>query len=235
VNTALLISALLMGLTGSVHCVAMCGGSSAAVVGACGGARASHTWLGFHLGRLVGYAAAGALAASSVMLLAQLGSWSPALRPLWTLAHMAGLLLGLYLLWQGRQPPWLEQWGRGQSRSSQSLPPGWQRIQGPTRAAAVGSLWFAWPCGLLQSALMVAALANGPVAGAMVMAVFATASSAALVLGPALWLRWSGQGAAQQQRWLSLVVRASGAALAAASIWALGHDLWVRVLDYCLS
>lgn len=224
-----------MGLTGSVHCVAMCGGISAAAVGACGGTHPRHSLLGFHLGRLLGYATAGAVAASSVMLLAHLGAWSPALRPLWTLAHMAGLLLGLYLLWRGRQPAWMEQWGRSQPRSSQVLPPGWHRVSGPVRATAVGSLWFAWPCGLLQSALLVAALANGPVGGAAVMAVFALSSSAALVLGPALWLRWSGQGAAQQQRWLTLVVRASGAALAGASIFALGHGIWMQVLDYCLN
>lgn len=231
----MLLSALLMGLTGSVHCVAMCGGTSAAAVGACGGARPQQALIGFHLGRLLGYAAAGALAASSVMLLAQLGAWTPALRPLWTLAHMAGLLLGLYLLWHGHQPAWMEAWGRGKPRSDAMLAGGWQRVSGPMRATAVGSLWFAWPCGLLQSALLVAALANGPVGGAAVMAVFALSSSAALLLGPALWLRWSGQGAAQQQRWLTRVVRASGLALAGASIWALGHGIWMQALAYCLS
>ncbi len=231
----MLLSALLMGLTGSVHCVAMCGGTSAAVVGACAGGRPQTTLLGFHLGRLVGYATAGAVAASSVMVLAQLGSWSPALRPLWTLAHMAGLLLGLYLLWHGQQPAWMERWGRGGARSSEVLPGGWQRVNGPVRATAVGSLWFAWPCGLLQSALLVAALANGPAGGAAVMAVFALSSSAALIVGPAVWLRWSGQGAVAQQRWLKGLVRASGAALAGASIFALGHGIWMQVLAYCLS
>ena len=43
-------------------------------------------------------AVAGGLVASSVAVLAQLGQWSPALRPLWTLAHLAALVLGLWLL-----------------------------------------------------------------------------------------------------------------------------------------
>ena len=47
--------------------------------------------------------------------------------------------------------------------------------------------------GLRQSALLVAALASGPVQGAAVMAVFATASALSLWLRPTLWwrLRWS--------------------------------------------
>ena len=92
-NYALIFSALMMGLAGTVHCVAMCGASSAAAVSACGAGRS--VWTGFHLGRVLGYAAAGALAASSVSALAELGRLSPALRPLWGLAHMAALVLGI--------------------------------------------------------------------------------------------------------------------------------------------
>lgn len=229
-----------MGLAGSVHCVAMCGAASAAAVRACGGRGASSgAWLGFHLGRLAGYAAAGAVAAASVELLARLGSWSPALRPLWVLAHMAGLGLGLWLLWKGRQPIWLDRLGR----EDQTLVAGpaeqgaWQRMRGPVRSAASGSLWFAWPCGLLQSALLVAALANGPAGGAAVMAVFALGSAPALGLAPWLLQRWHQRapGHQAQARLTVLVVRLSGAALAAASLWALGHDLFSRFVAWCLS
>jgi sulfite exporter TauE/SafE len=233
VNFALLLSALLMGLAGSVHCVAMCSGPSAAAVAACGSGRPAGAWAGFHLGRLLGYTVAGAVVASSVSALAWLGAWTPALRPLWTLAHLAALALGLWLLWQGRQPEWLESLGRQTPRASGQG--GWQRMNGPTRATAVGAVWWAWPCGLLQSALMVAALANGPWGGAAVMAVFALASSIALGLAPALWLRLGGRGRQLDARIVSLAVRVSGAALAGASAWALGHGLWVKLIDYCLS
>lgn len=229
-----------MGLAGSVHCVAMCGGASAAAVRMCGGPRPAWTWAGFHLGRLLGYAAAGAVGAASVGLLARLGAWSPALRPLWVMAHMAALALGLWLLWQGRQPGWLDRLGREGHRQAgaaapSSVPSGWQRMVGPGRAAAAGTLWFAWPCGLLQSALMVAALANSPAQGALVMAVFAMASSLALAATPVLWVRWLGQGT-QREGWLTrAVIRLSGAALAAASAWALGHDLFVRFAAWCVA
>lgn len=219
-----------MGLAGSVHCVAMCGAPSAGLVRACGGARPGASQAMFLLGRLLGYGVAGMLAASSVAVLARLGQWSPALRPLWTLAHMAALALGLWLLWQGRQPAWMERLGRGSDRPS-TAPSEWQRISGPVRATGVGLVWFAWPCGLLQSALMVAALANSPLGGAAVMVSFAVASSPALALAPALWLKWVS-GGVRMTMW---VTRLSGAALAAAAAWALGHDLWVRIAAYCFS
>ena len=232
-NYALIFSALMMGLAGTVHCVAMCGASSAAAVGACGGGRSA--WGGFHLGRLLGYAAAGAVAASSVSALGELGQLSPALRPLWGLAHMAALALGIWLLLTGRQPAWLDRLGRGGQRST-TLSGGWQRVQGPGKALGAGGLWVAWPCGLLQSALVVAALANGPWGGAAVMAVFALASSLALGAVPALLLRWMGrENSAAQAGVMTWVIRLSGAALAVASAWALGHDLWMRVAAYCIS
>jgi uncharacterized protein len=197
------------------------------------------SWLGFHLGRLAGYAAAGAVAAASVDVLARLGAWSPALRPLWVLAHMAGLGLGLWLLWKGRQPIWLDRLGREDHHAATAESAGgtWQRVRGPVRSAATGSLWFAWPCGLLQSALLVAALANGPAGGAAVMAVFALGSAPALGLAPWLFRRWTDRQVRHrtQEKFTVLVVRLSGAALAAASLWALGHDVFSRFMAWCVS
>lgn len=224
-----------MGLAGSVHCVAMCGAPSAAVVRSCASARPLGSQLGFLVGRLLGYALAGGLVASSVAVLAQLGQWSPALRPLWTLAHLAALVLGLWLLWQGRQPAWMDNLGRDGARPVSAGPGTWQRMRGPVRSFGIGSLWVAWPCGLLQSALMVASLANSPASGALVMAGFALASSPALGLAPALWLKLISGDSGRGARITMWVTRLSGAALAAAAAWALGHDLWVRIAAYCFS
>ncbi|MDZ7812806.1 MAG: sulfite exporter TauE/SafE family protein [Ideonella sp.] len=225
-----------MGLAGSLHCIVMCGPASTAAVQACGAGRAS-AWGGFHLGRLLGYAAAGAVAAGSVALLAQLSQWSPALRPLWTLAHMAGLGLGLWLLWRGEQPTWLDRLGRTTPNRSQGVASSWRPIAGPMKSAAAGFAWFAWPCGLLHSALLIAALANGPLGGGAVMAAFALGSSPALGLGPHLWRKMAAQGSSsvggvQLQRGLT---RFAGALLAASSVWALGHGLWAQVWAFCVS
>ena len=225
---ALFIGALMLGLAGAPHCALMCGAACTAIVQRGGGG----TQAAFQLARLAGYALAGAAVASSVGLLSSLGQWSPALRPLWTGAHAAALGLGLWLLWQGRQPAWLERRGAQRAGAAPDAS-GWQRMQGPARAAAAGSLWLAWPCGLLQSALVVAALANTPAGGAAVMAGFALTSGLGLVAGPALWRHFGGAAlGAGAARWAT---RGAGALLAAASGWALAHGLWQQWLIYCAS
>jgi len=225
-DSALVLSATLLGLAGAPHCAAMCGAACTAITRRAPGSAATAT---FHVARAAGYAAAGAVAAASVGALSLLGQWSPALRPLWTLVQLAALALGLWLLATGRQPAWLEGLGRGAGREA-AVPGGWQRLRGPAESALAGSLWFAWPCGLLQSALLVAALANHPLGGAAAMGAFALASSVGLVAAPWLWLRLSGSAAAGSAAW---AVRAAGGLLAATSGWALGHGLWQQVLAYC--
>jgi uncharacterized protein len=222
---ALVFSALMLGLAGAPHCTAMCGAACAA---ATRGGRPA-VWP-FHLSRVAGYAAAGALAAAGVGALSVLGQLSPALRPLWTLAHAAALALGLWLLWHGRQPAWLQRLGRA-PRLAVPDAQGWQRMQVPLHASAAGAAWVAWPCGLLQSALVVAALANTAVGGAVVMAVFAIATSAGLAAAPWLWQRLGTAGGSAAG--VVLATRAAGALLAAASAWALGRDVVPQVIAYC--
>jgi sulfite exporter TauE/SafE len=227
VDFALVVSALMLGLAGAPHCIAMCGAACTALLPP--GQRAA-LW-SFHFARVAGYAAGGALVASGVNLLSAVGELSPALRPLWTLAHAAALGLGLWLLYKGRQPAWLENIGRSaQRRAPQADANGWQRMAGPVRAATAGSLWVAWPCGLLQSALVVAALANTAAAGAAVMGAFAVASGAGLVLGPMLWFKLGVSQSSSAAVWAT---RAAGALLAVASGWALGHGLWMQWQAYC--
>lgn len=228
---ALILSAALMGLAGAPHCMAMCGGISAGVVQRCSaGGNPNQATLAFHLGRLLSYAVGGAVAASSVALLRSLGDSASVFRPLWVLLHLAALGFGLWLLWTGRQPEWMQ--GKGRALPPEMAAQGWQKLQGPLKAGATGSLWVAWPCGLLQSALIVATLAGSAVSGAAVMAAFAIASSLGLLLGPSLWLRLAGPGAASLTAG-AWAVRLAGAGLAGASAWALGHGLWQRVAAIC--
>jgi uncharacterized protein len=151
-------------------------------------------------------------------------------RPAWTLLHAAAFVLGLWMLWHGRQPAWLAALGAGGPQTGrQVVVHGPQR--GLLRAGAAGALWVAWPCGLLQSALVLAALANGPAGGALVMAGFGAVTAAGLQLGPALW-RLAG-GASVAVGWRTAGVRLAGAALAAASGWALTSGLWAPLWAYC--
>jgi len=233
VDLALLLSAALLGLAGIPHCAAMCG---AACVAAGGGASAGST-VAFQTGRLLSYCAAGAVAAASVTTLGQLGQWTPALKPLWIMVHLAAFGLGAWLLWRGAQPRWVSELAllsRVRGAPAGAQPIRWSPATQGARAGIAGLAWVAWPCGLLQSALVVAALGNHAVTGAAAMAGFALASSPGLLAGP--WLlrsaaRFGGDGETAQ-RWLT---RSAGALLVLSSGWALGHGLWERFAAWCFA
>ena len=232
---ALMLSAVLLGLSGAPHCAAMCGPTCAALLGRSpSGAVPGSNTLAFHGARVAGYAVAGALVAGGAAVLTASSAAAPVLRPLWTLLHIAALALGLYLLLTGRQPAWMTRIGRARPATTPALS-GWQPLRGPThgpaRAAMAGSAWVAWPCGLLQSALVVAALANTSQGGAAVMAGFALASAAGLQLTPWLAARLASRGDAG--RFAKATVHLAGAALVAGSAWAFGGDIWGKIVAYC--
>jgi len=221
-DSALVVAALLMGLAGGPHCAAMCGAACSAVAGQ--GGPLSPRMLALHAGRIAGYAAGGALAATSVATLAGFAAAAPMLRPLWGMVHVAAIVLGLWLLRTGRAPGWLSVPSPQLARLAASQPVRIFRIlPAPARAGLVGACWTAMPCGLLQSALLVAALASGALPGAAVMAGFALASTLGLWLAQGLWsgLRRADDG----RRFAALSVRCAGALLAASSGFALWHGL----------
>jgi sulfite exporter TauE/SafE len=218
VSTGLLAAAALAGLAGSPHCVAMCGAPCAAI-----GGHDTRRALLFQAGRLTGYATLGAIAAASAGALQWAAAHAVLLKPLWGMFHVAVIALGLSLVWLGAQPACVE-------RASQRV---WQGLRLRTLPVdrahwpfAAGVLWAALPCGLLYSALMLAALADTPLHGAAVMAVFALASGAGLQLGVSQWKRLRRASG----RW---GVRMAGLALAAASTWGLAHGVWDSVAQWC--
>ena len=109
-NTALIASAFMLGLAGSGHCVAMCGGASGWVLRMVSPQAGSLAR--FHLGRVAGYALMGLLAALAGHELQRAAGWSGALRPLWTMANAAAFVLGASLLITGRQPAVLDRFGQ---------------------------------------------------------------------------------------------------------------------------
>lgn len=229
-SSTLLATALLMGLAGGPHCVAMCGAACASIGSAKPG-QVTDTrtlWL-FQLGRLAGYAALGALAAASMQGLGWLSVQSAALRPVWSLLHVAAALLGLMLLVQGRQPLWLELGARRVWTRIRGYFKDSGRMAGVSAPLALGTAWALLPCGLLYSALLVAALSADAAQGAGVMALFALGSGLSLMAGPWLWLRLRGPGSGQ---W---AVRLAGAALLASSAWALWMGLVHDAAPWCVS
>lgn len=222
----LALTALLLGLAGAPHCVAMCGAACLAV----SGGRAIDWPL--HVGRVAGYALAGAVVAGTVGALASLGQTVAPLRPLWTLLNAAALGLGLWLLTTGTQPRWMSEVLRP-ATPAQPVARGWVSMRGPVRSGMSGLAWVAMPCGLLHSALVIAALGNSAWSGALTMASFAAGTSVGLVLGPLAWLRIGGQGAGVPWRQPGVAVRVAGLMLAGACAWSLGHGLWRPMIEAC--
>lgn len=207
----LALTALAMGAAGSPHCVAMCGAATTGI------GRTPSRLLAFQVGRVAGYAILGAMVASSVQLLQWGATQATVLKPFWAMFHVAVIVFGLSLVWLGRQPAWLDRWSHRV----------WQAVRGRTLGldtlhwpAVAGLLWALLPCGLLYSALVVAALASNAWQGAAVMAAFAIGSAVSLQIAPTLWRRCGGPASG------AWAVRLAGVAVAAASVWALSHGLW---------
>jgi sulfite exporter TauE/SafE len=234
-QAALAGTALVMGLAGGPHCVAMCGAACAGVIrivrAPVGGvaaldlpARPLPATALFHLGRVAGYAAAGAAAAATMHGLVLASGQVAALRPAWMLLHVFVLAWGLVLAASGRQPQWAHGVGRWASARLQPM------TRSPFGVLAAGALWVAMPCGLLYSALMLAVLGNGVVDGAVVMALFASGSAVSLLLAPWLWRHLRAGAGVLSQRWGT---RLAGAMLAAVALQALWMDLAHQIEIWC--
>lgn len=236
-----------MGLVGGPHCLAMCAAPCSAVVGAVDGSakdaapatpaaqplqwqpknqrnRSGLRLLAYHSGRLLGYASAGAVAALAMQSLAWMTQQTMALRPAWTLLHVAVLAWGLMMMLQARQPAWVENAGRVV----------WARVRpvvaAPGGVFATGFLWALMPCGLLYSALLVAALSGGAMQGALTMALFGIGSGLWLAAGPWLWLRLRARLNTARASWGTRIAGFLLCGVAGAALW---MDLVYRPSLWC--
>lgn len=216
-----LLTALTMGLLGGPHCIAMCSAACAGVARAsCGvsdptARRLNVALLQFQLGRVLGYAILGAIAAGSVQAIGWLGANTIIVRPLWMSLHVVAALLGLSLLVFGRQPYWVD--GLAQRV--------WRRVRkrmngvGSGAPWLVGAAWALMPCGLLYAALMLAALQSQAWQGGLTMAIFAMGSGVSMTFGAWWLLRMNIRPTGP------VAMRAAGAALLGLSVWAIHMGL----------
>jgi sulfite exporter TauE/SafE len=231
-NTSLLATAGVMGLVGGPHCLAMCG---AACVGVSHWSphRVLSPLLLFQLGRLIGYALLGAVVAGSMQALGWMTVHSTALRPVWSMVHIAALVIGLMLMIRAEQPVWLSNAASGvwhklsSPRQRQSL------HQHPLGPLLLGLVWAFLPCGLLYSALLVAMLSASPLEGAAVMSSFAVGGALMLICAPWLWgrlARWQ----MSSEKLSHVGVRLAGLGLAASSAWGLWMGLVEQQAPWCV-
>ena len=220
---SLALTALAMGLAGGPHCIAMCGAACAGM-GQAAAPRSGRAIALFQAGRLVGYSALGALAAATMQGLGWLTVQSAALRPVWTMVHVAAVLMGLALVVLAQQPVWLE---TGARRI-------WSKVRSATQSMGMaaplglGVAWALLPCGLLYMAVTNAALSGGVASGAASMALFAVGSGVSLWAGPWLLLK---VGALGNGSW---GMRLAGLALMLTSAWGLWMGLMHDQAPWCV-
>jgi hypothetical protein len=191
----LLPAALLAGLFGSSHCIGMCG----AMVVLFEGQRAAHgAWTHrvlYNMGRLAFYMLLGAVAGSGGALLAEIAGLDLGLTLLRILAGLLVVALGLNLAFGWQTLAVLERAGAGLWTRLKPLTRHVLPVATPGRAIAAGLLWGALPCGLVYSAVAIAATGGDAVTGAAVMFAFWIGTMPALLLAGAsagrlaLWRR----------------------------------------------
>ena len=167
-------AAFLLGLAGSGHCLAMCGGVTAALGLAtardASGRPRPALLLGCQIGRIVSYSLAGLLFAGAlggVVAFLDVDSVRKALRALAALALLFAALVAFGYLGNSGSRFGHALWRQLAPLGSRFLP-----INSLPRACAFGMLWGWMPCGFVYSVLLVATLQQSAVRGAMTMAVF---------------------------------------------------------------
>lgn len=173
------LTAFLLGLFGSIHCMGMCGG----IVGALSlNTQHKHPMslhLGYHLGRISTYGIIGALAGL-------LGLWLSTSHDLvgMILRSLSGvilILMGLYVLGSTQSLLWLEKggaklWKHVQPLSKHVLP-----VRSVKHAIGLGLIWGLLPCGLVYSTLSWALVSADPLHSATLMMAFGLGNMPALL------------------------------------------------------
>lgn len=213
---SLLWTAFFMGLVGGPHCLAMCAAPCAALTARSSKRDNAIAMLVFHTGRLFGYGLLGAVAALAMEQIAWFSDRSSWLHPVWVCMHLAILFWGGLMLFQGQQPHWLEKAGRTVWQIVQPV------VKRPGGAFITGVAWVLLPCGLLYSAVLVAALSGGAAAGATSMVAFGIGSGLWLWLAPYAWRWLQGSVGRWRAQWGT---RAAGLMLVLVAISALWMDL----------
>ena len=211
-------AALLAGAFGSAHCLGMCGGLAglfAVRLELASLGRRLHLAVLYNVGRLVGYALLGFLVAGIGRTFAGV---IPALAgPMRLAGGLLIVLIGLQLAFAWRPLTVLERGGARVWRQIAPVARGLLPITSAAKALALGVLWGFLPCGLVYSALLVAASSGEALNGAGVMTAFGLGTLPAMLL--------TGLGAAQLQTFMTKTRTRRGAGLLVVTMGLI--TLWI--------
>jgi len=219
--TGSLLTALLVGLLGGVHCVGMCGGIVATLTAGLPReqrqrlSRQLPFQLAYNAGRIASYTFAGAVMGALGAVALQLVPLHLAQRLLYLIAAGFMLALGLYLggWWQGMTR--IERLGERLWRRIEPLGRRFLPVRHWWQALAVGLVWGWLPCGLVYSVLIWSAGSGGPLQGALLMLVFGLGTLPNLL---GLGLLAGAAARLSEQRWLRQL---AGAIVMAFGLYAL--------------
>ncbi|MBZ5486037.1 sulfite exporter TauE/SafE family protein [Halomonas aquamarina] len=178
-----LLAAFVFGLLGGAHCIGMCGGIMSALSFAVPPSmrrpgRMAGLLLGYNLGRITSYMAAGALVAA----LGTLISLAPLARQvLQGLAAVMLILMALYIAdwWKGLLG--IEAVGRRLWRYLEPVGRRLMPVVHVPQAFALGAIWGWLPCGLVYAMLAWSLAMAAPLHGAMLMGAFGLGTLPALL------------------------------------------------------
>jgi sulfite exporter TauE/SafE len=169
------ITVLLAGFFGSSHCLGMCG---AIVVlfeapdANAGGASAWLRRLSYNLGRGSFYVLLGATAGLSGGIVTQAAGVAPVLMALRLVAAALVIAIGLNLIFDWQLTRFVESAGAGLWRRMSRLARHVLPANTIPRAIAAGFIWGSLPCGLVYSAVAIAATSGTALTGATIMLAF---------------------------------------------------------------
>jgi sulfite exporter TauE/SafE len=220
---AMLLTALVTGLLGGVHCAAMCGGivGMTCTPGASGGAPGWARNLAYHGGRIGSYVTAGALAGA-------VGEAGLTLRGGLLTPQILMLLMGVALLVTALNVAGVRPVTRGVEAAGALL---WRQVQPlsrrflPVRSArqalGLGLVWGWLPCGMVYAVLLIALASGSALQGALMLAAFGLGTLPNLLL-----IGWSWRGLRDRlppgggaARYVAAVV------IAAVGVYGIAHAL----------
>ena len=223
----LLLTALMVGFLGGVHCVGMCGPLAGAFTFSLAPdiqRSPQRLWwmqLVYNLGRLTSYVILGAIAGLVGLLLIEAGELLSMQRWLLGFAGVWMLILAAWLMGWSALPARLEGLGAGGwARLSQHWRAHFLPVRRGTQAFLMGLLWGWMPCGLVYSTLVLAMSAGSVWAGMTVMLAFGlgTLPNLLLVGASAFWLMRF-----KRNPWL---IRVAAVAMAGFGLWTLWQALY---------
>lgn len=173
------LTAYLLGLIGSVHCMGMCGGIVGALSMNTRNQGYMNLQLAYHLGRIITYGALGFTAGL-------LGLWLSSSHHyvgvfLRSLSGVLLVLMGVYLFGNSQALNWLEKLGGQLWKKIQPLSKNLIPVKNAKQGVLLGLIWGLLPCGLVYSTLSWALVSADPMKSATLMMAFGLGNLPALL------------------------------------------------------